>query len=134
MKFKIMKYDDEEFENVSVKNKPFDNAYSENWVEYQKTRISTFKTLFEPILIYDDNNKPKAEIKKNISYDKPPDWWFSIGKNHKLINENDNIWQREIQKTDWYIDIDNLEQLREFCVDKVRYIQFDCDENVLIIW
>lgn len=126
MKFEILVQDnfDEYRDFIFPGKQPVQNSYPEDITEKftyysSKNELWTWKA----VLVFDENNQPRAEMQKIVEPKPPDEFWFKHGKNHRQIDSKN--WEKEITTTHWYIDIDTLENLIEFL--KQNNGQLDCD-------
>lgn len=54
-------------------------------------------------------------------------FWFKEGRNHKQID--DKTWSRELSDSNWYVDVETLEQLEQLFNKQDFDFSYDKDHN-----
>lgn len=132
MKFKLMKNDGDDI--YSHNEQPFKAAYCTTETKTEQYKPTGETWTWKAVLEYDEKEQPQAVMKKIVTPAKPENWWYHRGQNHQQIDKVNNIWQREVVETSWYIDFETLEELEEFCKDDYREVSFNTNGNIITFW
>lgn len=113
MKFKLYAFDGEDTQKLTIIP---ECAYQETYWELDNRYIPETKSQYAAL---DETGKPVIRWRENIR--KPDKKWFSRGRNHQEVSIGH--WTREIEVTDWFIDIATIEDLAMF-MQKASDINF----------
>lgn len=109
MKFQL-EYDDIDYGRSTPTKSPCPQAYEETyWLKETKDFNGSYRIRLVAKVKVEDGI---PFIAKEVEQVKPDKAWFSEGRNHKEALPN--VWEREVERTRWCIEINTLEEFLFF--------------------
>lgn len=103
-----------------------EGVYSEEHTKTESVRVCVQEV---PRAILNEKGEPELVYEKERLLADPA--WYYEGKNHR---EEGNHYIRDKIVRRWFIDFDTLEELREFCENHARSIDFDDDPPTIEVY
>lgn len=89
-------------------------------------RYTSYNTYLYHDAILDEAGKPK--VIQKTGYYPPQRNWFTDADSWQQINEM--VWERIVQKAEWYIDFNSLEELYAFVTEHPCSVEFDSEPHL----